>query len=305
MKKNYIYALVTVFIWSTMAVVSKMIINGIPQLELLSAGSFLAFITLLLINLARGEFKRVSDYKMLDYIKMTGLGFVGLFLYSALYYFGIARLTSQEACILNYLWPIMIVIFSCIILKEKLTVAKTFAMLSSFAGIIILTLGSAESGKPDIAGIAACIAAAAFYGLFSVLNKKADYNQQIAMMVIWLTTFVCSTAAGLITEKWILPSAFEVAGFFWVGIIVNAFAYLLWALALNGSKDSAVISNIAYLTPFVSVLLSALILHEEIHANAIIALVLIVGGILVQSISSARRMRKKDTFIAASHHKCN
>ena len=51
---------------------------------------------------------------------MAGLGFIGLFMYSALYYFGIEQLSSQEACILNYLWPIMIVLFACVILKEKL-----------------------------------------------------------------------------------------------------------------------------------------------------------------------------------------
>ena len=37
---------------------------------------------------------------------MAGLGFVGLFLYSALYYYGLMQLSSQEACIVNYLWPI-------------------------------------------------------------------------------------------------------------------------------------------------------------------------------------------------------
>ncbi len=289
MKKNYIYAFATVFIWSTMNVISKILITGMPALELLSAGSLLAFITLLILNVSQGVFRQDLGYKASDYAKMSGLGFIGLFLYSALYYQGIDRLTSQEACIINYLWPIMVVIFSCILLKERLTIAKIFAMLCSFAGIIILTFGGTAGKKPDMTGVICCLVAAACYGLFSVLNKQKNYNQQIAMMIIWLTTFVCSTAAGLLTETWIMPSAFEIAGFAWMGIIANAFAYLMWALALNGSDDSAVIANIAYLTPFVSVLLSAVILHEEIHANAIIALILIVGGILVQSITSSRR----------------
>ena len=49
--------------------------------------------------------------------------------YSGLYYYGLSRLTSQEACILNYLWPMMIVLFSALLLGEKVTVRTAAALL--------------------------------------------------------------------------------------------------------------------------------------------------------------------------------
>ena len=242
-------------------------------------------IMLLIINIINGAIKEMKRYRLKDYLKMSGLGFLGLFMHSALYYYGIAVLSSQEACILNYLWPMMIVLFACLLLRETLTVKKAIAMVMSFAGIVVLTLGSGGGSSGNrLFGIIACVAAAVCYGLFSVLNKKHSLNQSVTMMWIWLTVAVCSAVSGLIIEAWQPITGWQWAGVAWLGIVVNAVAYLLWALALKGARDSAKIANLAYLVPFLSIVLSALILKEQIACTAAIALVLIIGGILLQSI---------------------
>ena len=285
MKKNYIFAFITVFVWSTNATVSKMLLTDIPSLETLAISSGLAFLFLLLMNIKTGIIKTIKDYSKKDIAAMAGLGFLGLFVYSALYYYGLTILTSQEACILNHLWPIMIVVFSAIILKEKLTVIKAAALLFSFFGIVILSSGTeSATAENPLPGIISCILAAACYGLFSVLNKKADYDQNIAMMIIWFVTAVCSTATGLFAEKWVPITGAKWLGFLWLGIVINAVAYLLWALALKGTKDTAKIANLAYLIPFLSLVVSAVVLKEQLTARVIIALVFIVGGILFQNL---------------------
>ena len=285
MKKNYLYAGITVLIWATLATVVKLVLADIPNFQALSVSSAFAFVFLLLLNIINGSLKEMKHYRVRDYLLMAGLGFLGLFLYSALYYYGIGVLGSQEACILNYLWPMMIVVFACIILKEKLTARKIIAMLLSFVGIVVLTLGgSGVSTGNRLFGITACVTAAVCYGLFSVLNKKHALNQNITMMWIWLTTAVCSLIAGLLFETWQPVEGLQWAGLLWLGGVVNAVAYLLWAIALKGASDSAKIANLAYLVPFLSIILSAAVLHEAITVNAVIALVLIVSGILLQSI---------------------
>ena len=247
---------------------------------------------LLIINIINGAIKEMKRYRLKDYLKMSGLGFLGLFMYSALYYYGIAVLSSQEACILNYLWPMMIVLFACLLLRERLTVKKAIAMVMSFAGIVVLTLGSGGGSSGNrLFGIIACVAAAVCYGLFSVLNKKHSLNQSVTMMWIWLTVAVCSAVSGLIIEAWQPITGWQWAGVAWLGIVVNAVAYLLWALALKGARDSAKIANLAYLVPFLSIVLSALILKEQIACTAAIALVLIIGGILLQSIQIKKRSK--------------
>lgn len=284
MKKNYIYAFTTVLIWSTMAATVKKILFDIPNLEALSISSYFAFIFLLFINIKTGTIKEMRQLSVKDYGVMSGLGFIGLFVYSALYYYGLAQLSSQEACILNYLWPIMLVVFSCIILKERMTLMKGLAMVCSFAGIVILSTGDIGAANGNTAlGIVSCVIAAACYGLFSVLNKRADYNQNISMMVIWLVVAVCSMVLGLLTENWVPIRGIQWLGILWLGVVIDAVAYLLWALALKGTENTAKIANLAFLTPFLSLVVSAVFLKEKIQLRAIIALIFIIGGILLQN----------------------
>ena len=217
-------------------------------------------------------------------LKMAGLGFLGLFLYSALYYYGIDQLTSSEACILNYLWPLMTVIFSGILLHEPMTAKKIVSMLLSFLGIVILSLGGEHGSGNAALGILACILAAACYGLFSVLNKKEGMDQGLTMMVIWLTTSLCAALCSLFGKPWVPVHGLSWAGLIWIGVFLNAVAYLLWALAINGTDSTAAIANLAYLVPLLSMILSILFLHEPLKLQLILALVLIVGGILLQKL---------------------
>lgn len=285
MRKNYIYALTTVLIWATTAAMVKKILFDIPNLEALSISSYFAFLFLLLVNAKNGMLKEIKKYTIKDFATISGLGFIGLFLYSALYYYGLAQLSSQEACILNYLWPIMLVVFSCIILKERMTLMKGVAMACSFVGIVILSTGSGSTvaGNTSL-GMACCIIAAACYGLFSVLNKKADYNQNISMMIIWLVVAVCAMVLGLMTEKWVPIEGTQWLGILWLGVVIDAVAYLLWALALKGTENTAAIANFAYLTPFLSLIVSAIFLKERIEIRALVALLFIIGGIVLQNL---------------------
>lgn len=293
MKKNYVYAFLTVSIWGTLAAVAKLLLSDIPNLQTLTVSSVFAFIFMLIINIKNGSIKKLKMYSVKDYVIMAALGFLGLFLYSALYYYGLTQLSSQEACILNYLWPLMLVICSCIILKEKFTLTKAIAMICSFVGIVVLSTGNKiTSDENAVSGIISCIIAAICYGLFSVLNKKADYNQNISMMVIWLAVAVYSAPLGLMTEQWKPIEGVQWLGMIWLGVVINAVAYLLWALALKGAENTAKIANLAYLTPFLSLIVSAVVLKEQITLRAFIALLFIVGGILLQSFCDRAKPKK-------------
>lgn len=178
----------------------------------------------------------------------------------------------------------MLVVFSCIILKEPFTARKAIAIVASFLGVVVLMAGNNEAfGGNPVKGAVACVVAAVSYGLFSVLNKQNDLDQDISMTVYWGVLTVTALVIGLIQGDWVLPDLTTWLVLAWLGIFANAVGYLIWALALNRSKNSARIANMAYLVPVLSMLLSALLLHEAIHWNAIVALALILGGILLQS----------------------
>jgi len=75
--------------------------------------------------------------------------------------------------------------------------------------------------------------------------------------------------------------------------MVNALAYLFWALALKNSVNTAATANLAYLTPLLSLFVSAMLLHERITIRAVFALAFILGGILIQNLHFGKLRGKK------------
>jgi len=152
-KRVYFYAVSAVVIWSTTAALVKSLLSTIPTYEALFLSSFAASLFLVGIQLVRDGGRVFRTYDIRNYAAMVGLGFLGLFLYSGLYYYGLTQLTSQEACILNFLWPMMIVLFAALLLGERITVRTAAALLLSFSGVVVLTLGGegAWGHGPDIA----------------------------------------------------------------------------------------------------------------------------------------------------------
>ncbi len=278
MSSNF-YAAVTVILWGAMPALTKDLLNALPNFETLAISSLFAFLFLLAVNL-RGGRQNFSAEKIFT---ASWLGFLGLFLYSAFFYYGLDRLTSQEACILNYLWPLMIVLFSCPVLGEKLTRRKLLAVGMSFIGVVLVMLGGiGESFSIEkIFGALSCVIAAACYGLFSVLNKKIRLEQKFAMMIIWATTAICAGVSGYFFETWILPSARQLLNLIWLGVLIDAVAYLTWALALEKTANTARTANLAYLVPILAIFISTFAFGEELSLMVFPALILILAGIFI------------------------
>ena len=279
MNANF-YAAITIVLWGAMPALTKDLLNALPKFETLALSSLFAFLFLFAVNRRAGTLKFDAG----KIFTASWLGFLGLFLYSAFLYVGLERLSSQEACVLNYLWPLMIVLFSCPILGERLTRRKLLAVGLSFGGVALVMLGGSSTenfSTEKIFGALSCIIAAACYGLFSVLNKKIRLEQKFAMMIIWLTTAICSFAAGFFFETWTLPAVNQIVGLLWLGVLIDAVAYLTWALALENSTNTARTANLAYLVPILAIFISTFAFGEKLSAAVIPALVLILAGIFI------------------------
>ena len=132
-RRVYFYAISAVLMWSTTAALVKSLLMEIPTYEALFVSSLAGALFLIVMQLVRGGGRVFRAYDVRGYAAMAGLGFLGIFLYSGLYYYGLSQLTSQEACILNFLWPMMIVLFAALLLGERITVRTAAALLLSFS----------------------------------------------------------------------------------------------------------------------------------------------------------------------------
>ena len=283
MRKEYICAIISVLLWSTTATVSKLLLGSLDSMQILLVSSLFSFIFLLIINCINGSIKEIKKYKPKDYLIIFALGVIGIFLYDLFFYLGINAMQASQAFIINYLWPIMTVLFACIILKEKFTIRKIIAIIISFIGVIIVSsngnLLSIE--KSSLMGTIYCLLAALLYGLFSALNKKQNYNKYTSMMLFYFNSTIISLIYVIATKRFFVPELSQTLGLLWIGIFTSAVAYTSWALAL-AKGDTARISNIAYLTPFISLVWTGIVLKEKISFYSVLGLVIIVLGIFIQ-----------------------
>ncbi len=289
MKREYALAAVSVLFWGTAAPVSKLVLSGMPELMLMFFGTGLSFLSLLAVNLGRIRRGNLRRRGAGDYAGMAALGFVGLFLYNFLYYRGIVRLTSVEACIVNYMWPVLVVVFSIPVLKEKLTLPKAAGIAVSFAGLLLIATQGSLSGfaGTDLQGLLCSFLGAVCYGLFCVLSKRADYDAAQLMCVSYLVCSLCSGALCAASGQLRFPTGGQWLGILWMALLVDALSYVCWCTALNRG-DTARISNLAYFAPFLSVLFGKLLLDETVTAWSLGGLALIISGVLVQAVKIRR-----------------
>lgn len=283
MKKEYLFAGGAVICWSSVAPITKLLLNDMSSTTVLFLTTAIASLSLFGYNIVRGNRKAFATFRPADYLRLCVMGFMGFFVYNAAYYYGLTLLSAQDACVIIYLWPLATVIFSCFILRERFTAAKLTAALLSFAGAaVVATKGDfGNLANIDFRGVLLCLLAAVSYGLFSAVNKKYDYPQEPAMAVYFAVPAVISGIYLLCTKTPIHLSGVQTAGILWMGVIVNAAGYLIWCIAINRG-NTAKISNLAYVTPFLSMILSCIILKEPFSVPTLSGLVLIILGIAVQ-----------------------
>lgn len=283
MKKEFLYAGLSIFLWSTTATVTKLLLGSLNSMQILLVSSLFAFIFLLIINIIKGNIKELKKYKLKDYLQIAFIGVLGTFLYNLFLYLGIDKLDASQAFIINYLWPIMTVLFACLILKEKMTTRKLIAIILSFIGVIVVTANGnlLSLQQNSIVGAIYCIIAAVSYGLFSVLNKQKGYNKFVSMMLFYFVSFVISLIYVVSSKGNFAMNVSQLLGLLWIGVFTSAIAFTSWALALE-KGDTAKISNLAYITPFLSLVWTSLILKEKFNIYSLIGLLIIVLGIFIQ-----------------------
>lgn len=282
MKKAYLFAGTSIFCWSTAAVVAKLMMKGLSNIGLLFISSFFAGTALLIISLfkSRSLFK---TYRFFDYVKMALCTLPSTFLYYVFFYAGTAKMPlASQALIVNYLWPIMSVVFACIILGEKITGKKIIAFVVSFIGIVIVAGEDIITfNKDSLVGAFFCILGAISYGFYTAIIKKANYDKFISLSIGYFVSFILSGAIVISQGGLFLPTATQMLGFVWNGVFAIAIPNVTWLFALSFG-DTARISNLAYMTPFVSLIWSSLILKEEIKIMSVVGLVVIIFGIFIQ-----------------------
>lgn len=286
MTKNisYLFVLLAAFLWGSTSAVGKLLLADLSNLQVLFFTNLFAFLGLFFIVLWQKKRTIILAYSKQDYFTFAWMGFLGTFLYNFFFFSGLELLSAQEATILNYLWPILVVIFAAPILQERMTRRKIFAITCSFFGIVIvITKGDFASMQfGNFLGVLSALFGAVVWGLFSVLGKKQNYEGFTSMMFFYFFGAIFSLIAALLFSNISYLSLNQLAGLIWLGMFVQGLGFVFWFLALKYG-DTAKMSNMIFLTPFLSLVYIYFLIGEKILLSSVIGLIIIILGILISS----------------------
>ena len=221
---------------------------------------------------------------------MTFLGLINPFLYYLILFKAYDLLPAQEAQPINYTWALTLSYLSVIILKHSLRKQDVLAGILCYVGIIVIvTHGDINNfAFSNLYGVLLALLSTVLWALYWLYNTKLSvdpvvglfFNFAIALPFIFIWAFFFSD-----------PFAINVYGIFgsiYVGIFEMGLTFVLWLKAMKLSTNASQVANLIFISPFISLLLIALIVGEAILFSTFIGLFFIIIGLLVQ------QMKKKE-----------
>jgi drug/metabolite transporter (DMT)-like permease len=211
---------------------------------------------------------------------VVGVG--GLFGYHALYFLALRFAPPAEAGLLNYLWPLLIVLFSSLLPGERLAPHHLIGAMLGLVGTVLLLAGNNAGFAPgQMPGLIAAFIAAFVWAAYSVMSRKLKSVPTDAVAGFCLATALLAALVHGLVEVTVWPDTSAQ----WLAIIVLGVgpvgaAFYAWDIGMKRG-DIRVLGAASYATPLLSTAFLILAGFAEPSANIAIAAMLIAGGGLI------------------------
>lgn len=240
----------------------------------------LFLILFLLIKRQKTDFRAVARYILPLIASGLCLGSNWLLLFEAYNYTSVS-----VATVCYYMAPIIASAAAVLLFKDKITIKKGLCILVSCVGLVLVS-GIVSDGISGMKGILLGLGAAMLYASVMLLNRSMKeinaYDRtvvQLAVSSVAIGTYTAFTDdLSSLTFEW-LPVLLLLV----VGILHTGVAYTLYFGVMN-QLPTQTVSIFSYLDPVLSILLSAVILHETLTPLAVIGMVLVLGGTIASEV---------------------
>jgi drug/metabolite transporter (DMT)-like permease len=290
-KKAYLYALLAVLAWSTVATAFKISLRYLTFLELLLYSSLFSALVMAAVLIGLGRLRDLRRCTRRDYLSSAGLGFLNPFAYYLVLLKAYSLVPAQIAQPLNYTWAVVIVVFSIIFLRQKITLGRVAAILVSYLGVIVIATRGRfwNFGTVNPGGVVLALGSALIWATYWLVNLRDRRDAAVKLFLNFVFGFLYALAA---SAAFALPRRPDLRGLFgaaYIGTFEMGVTFILWLKALKLSRTTAQVSNLIFLAPFLSLVLINFVLREKVVLPTIFGLVLIVAGIFMQQLKKPDR----------------
>ncbi len=280
------FAWAAVLAWSTVATGFKLGLAHLEAQQLLLLGTALSWVVFGLACAWRRQWFIARPMRW----RVATLGVINPFLYYWVLFEAYARLPAFVAQPLNYTWAITLALLAIPVLRQPLTLRGLVGILVSYGGVALLLVTAApggDAGGLDMLGVALAMLSTLFWASYWLLNTRLTEAPEAVMFwsfscALPLVTVACWLGPGFpaLDGRALLYGA-------WVGVLEMGLTFLLWQQALRRTRSVARISQLIFLSPFLSLVLIWFVLGERFGLGAIAGLAVIVTGLWINQRDAA------------------
>jgi drug/metabolite transporter (DMT)-like permease len=281
-----LYGLSAVLLWSTVATAFKLSLRYCTPIELLLWSSLFSTLVLGAFLGYQGKLRLVLGCSRREYLLSLGLGLLSPFLYYLILFKAYDLLPAQQAQPINYTWAITLSLLSVPLLKQQVRWQQWLALAVSYCGVLIIS----TEGQPfslhftDPYGVFLALISTVVWALYWIYNTRDKRDPVVALFTNFLFSLPFILIYYLMTSEPRIPALNGLLGAAYVGTFEMGISFILWLMAMKQTDNTARISNLIFLSPFLSLVFIHVLLGEEILPSTFVGLILIMAGLACQRI---------------------
>lgn len=281
--RSVLYACIAVLSWSTVATAFKIALMHLTHFEMLLVASCTSLVIFTLLLTVRKKWKEVAELSGKQWGYFAMLGLLNPVAYYLVLFKAYDLLPAQVAQPVNYIWPIMLLVLLALFAHQPIPAKKYIGMFISLSGVALISIGTGQSEGMNLSmfGLLLAFLSSLLWAVYWMINNKfkdkTDGSVALFMAFLFGTGYLLIGAAVVGVNLHTLPG---ILSGMYVGGFEMGVPFIFFSLAMRTTSNPALINQLCYLSPFMSLFFIALILGEQIVFTTYVGLALIVAGIM-------------------------
>jgi len=275
MRRGTLSGMAAIVLWAALAVLTTAT-AGLPPFQVLATTFAIAAVAGLSWAFARG---RAGLAGLRQPAAALALSTTALFGYHALYFVALKRAPAVEANLINYLWPLLIVLFAGLLPGMRVGWQQIVGAVLGLCGAVLLVTRGERLGLDPayMPGYLAAAGAAVTWAAYSVLNRRHAAVPSSALAGSCMLVAALGALAHGLFESFVAPTPTQWAVLLVMGLGPVGAAFLLWD---QGTKhgDIALLGTLSYAAPLLSTLLLLVFGAARPHWTQAVAVLVLLAG---------------------------
>ncbi|MDW6091321.1 DMT family transporter [Vibrio rhizosphaerae] len=297
-KQALLFGLSAVLLWSTVATAFKLTLAQLTPIQMLTVACFSSIVSLLMICTYQRQLRLIWPTFTANPVYFIVSGLINPLCYYLILFQAYHLLPASQAQSINYSWAMTLTLMAAIFLKQKIRKQDYLAAGLCYLGVLVIAtrgnLLALDFESP--VGVGLALLSTILWAGYWILNTRNTADPVVSLLLGFLVAFPCTLILSFYEHAdWTHITVQGWLSAVYVGLFEMGITFFLWLSALKRTRHTARISNLIFISPFISLLLLSVIIQEQIHPTTIVGLVCIIAGLTIQQVTFKRDKTHQST----------